>query len=292
MKTTDKKSITVGTTVNAPVERVWTYWSTPEHIKNWYHASDDWHAPHAENDLSINGKFKITMAARDDSAKFDFEGIYTHIELNKFIAFIMLDGRKANIFFNATEDKTEIAETFEAENVNSIELQKDGWQAILDKFKRYVESAGKMEMLHFEIAIKAPAEKVYKTMIDKDYYVQWTSGFAAGSHYKGSWNKGSKITFLAPGENGKSSGMVSRIKENIPSKFISIEHVAVVRDGKETSGSKESESWAGARENYTFIEQKGNTLLCIDTDSLKEYKDIFLNAWPKALVKLKKLCEK
>lgn len=292
METTDKKSITVGATINAPVEKVWTYWSAPEHITHWYNASDDWHAPYAENDLKVNGKFRITMAARNESAKFDFEGIYTHVEPNKFIAYIMIDGRKANIFFKAKGDQTEIAETFEAENINSPELQKDGWQAILDNFKRYVESSGKLDLLHFEIAINAPAFKVYQTMIDKDRYNEWTGVFMPGSHFKGTWDKGSNILFLAPGDNGEMSGMVSRIKENIPSKFISIEHIGMIKDGIEKTDDKESESWAGARENYTFIEQYENTLLCIDTETVKEYKDIFLDAWPKALEKLKELCEK
>jgi uncharacterized protein YndB with AHSA1/START domain len=204
----------------------------------------------------------------------------------------MLDGRKANIFFKAKGDQTEIAETFEAENIHSPELQKDGWQAILDNFKRYVESSGKLDLLHFEIAINAPAAKVYKTMIDKDFYKAWTHVFSPGSHFTGSWEKGSKIVFLGPGENGDMSGMVSRIKENIPSKFISIEHLGVINDGKVITNGKESESWTGARENYTFIDQNKNTLLCIDTETVKEYREIFMNTWPKALEKLKELCEK
>jgi uncharacterized protein YndB with AHSA1/START domain len=291
METLEKKSITVETTIKAPVEKVWSYWTNPEHITRWCQASDDWHAPYSENDLKVNGKFKTTMAARDGSASFDFEGIYTQVQLNKLIAYIILDGRKVTIAFSENDDQTKIVETFETENENSAEVQRDGWQAILDNFRKYVESSVVMEKLHFEIEINAPAEKVYHKMLDKDTYKQWTSVFAPDSHFTGSWEKGSKIIFLGTDENGETGGMVSRIKDNIPNKFVSIEHQGMVQDGKEITSGKAIEGWAGAHENYTFIDLKGRTLLCIDTDSTRELKDLFLTTWPLALEKLKELCE-
>jgi uncharacterized protein YndB with AHSA1/START domain len=97
MKTSGTKAITVQATINAPIEKVWSCWTHPEHITNWCQASDDWHAPHAENDLCVNGKFKTIMAARDGSTSFDFEGIYTNVLLFKLISYTLLDGRNVTI---------------------------------------------------------------------------------------------------------------------------------------------------------------------------------------------------
>lgn len=135
----DKQTITVKTTVNASVEKAWKYWAEPEHIKKWNSASEDWHTPFAENDLRVGGKFLSRMEAKDGSFGFDFGGIYDEVELYKVIAYTLGDGRKVKIDFMDREKFTEVNETFEAENNNSIEMQQRGWQAILDSFKKYVE---------------------------------------------------------------------------------------------------------------------------------------------------------
>jgi len=135
----NRTSITVETKVNASAEKVWQYWSAPEHIMKWTFASGDWHVPYADNDLKIGGKFKTTMAAKDGSAGFDFEGTYRAVEENKLIAYDMTDGRQVKITFEENDGKTRIVETFDAEEQNSVEMQKDGWQSILDNFKKYTE---------------------------------------------------------------------------------------------------------------------------------------------------------
>jgi uncharacterized protein YndB with AHSA1/START domain len=132
--------ITVETVVQAPVEKVWSYWTEPKHITKWCYASDDWHAPYAENDLETGGKFRTTMAARDGSAGFDFEGVYTKIEKQKTIEYKIGDGRKVIINFSDLGTGTRVVESFEAESENSYEQQKGGWQSILDNFKKYTES--------------------------------------------------------------------------------------------------------------------------------------------------------
>lgn len=132
--------ITVSNTVNAPVEKVWKLWTSPADITKWNNASADWHTPHATNDLRIGGKFTSRMEARDGSAGFDFEGIYDDVKENKQINYTMGDGRKVSVTFKAEGNQTQITETFDAEEVNSIELQRGGWQAILDNFKKYAES--------------------------------------------------------------------------------------------------------------------------------------------------------
>lgn len=134
--------ITVQTIVNAPIKKVWEFWSKPEHITQWTHASDDWHAPYSDNDLRKGGKFKTTMAAKDGSFSFDFEGAYTEVVDHSLIEYAIADGRKVKIVFTGEGDFTKVVEFFEPESVNSIEMQEGGWQSILDNFKRYAEANG------------------------------------------------------------------------------------------------------------------------------------------------------
>ncbi|MBC7885680.1 MAG: SRPBCC family protein [Saprospiraceae bacterium] len=137
---TSPVSITVKATIHAPIEKVWKSWTTPEHIMQWNTASDEWHTPHAENDLRVGGKFLSRMAAKDGSFSFDFEGVYTKVNDHEAIAYQLGDDRKVEIHFAAAGDDTLVTEIFEAESTNPIELQQTGWQAILDNFKKYTEA--------------------------------------------------------------------------------------------------------------------------------------------------------
>ena len=139
MPTPDKTVITVKATVNAPLEKVWKLWTDPTHITKWNNASEDWHTPKAENDLRTGGKFLSRMEAKDGSMGFDFIGVYSLVDPFKRIAYTMEDGRKADITFLENGGITAISESFEAENMNSIELQEAGWQSILNNFKKYAE---------------------------------------------------------------------------------------------------------------------------------------------------------
>lgn len=134
-------NITVETVIHAPVEKVWEYWTAPEHIKNWNQASDDWHTPYAENDVRTGGKFLSRMEAKDGSAGFDFTGVYDEVKLNQSLTYTIDDGRKVMVTFAAKEKETRVIETFEPENTHPVEMQRTGWQAILDSFKKYVERA-------------------------------------------------------------------------------------------------------------------------------------------------------
>lgn len=140
MATSEKTKITIETTVNAPIEKVWQLWTAPEHIIQWNSASEDWHTPHAENDARTGGKFKSRMEAKDGSMGFDFEGIYDEVIPNQLIAYSLGDDRKVNITFAANGSETKITESFDAEETHSVEMQRGGWQAILDNFKKYVEA--------------------------------------------------------------------------------------------------------------------------------------------------------
>lgn len=139
METSNKTIITVEATVNAPVEKVWKFWSSPEHITKWNNASDDWHTPYAENDLRVGGKFTSRMEAKDGSFGFDFWGVYDVVVTNERIEYTLGDDRKVKIVFTDKGNATQVIESFEAENENSIEMQKGGWQAILDNFRKYTE---------------------------------------------------------------------------------------------------------------------------------------------------------
>jgi uncharacterized protein YndB with AHSA1/START domain len=132
--------ITVQSKINASIENVWEYWTNPEHITKWNNASDDWHTPYAENDLRTGGRFKSTMASKDGTMSFDFEGEYTLVEQNEAIEYVMADGRKVEISFATSSSGVEVIESFDPETENSEEMQQQGWQAILNNFKKYVES--------------------------------------------------------------------------------------------------------------------------------------------------------
>ena len=136
---TKATSITIETTVNAPVEKVWKSWNEQTHIMQWAHASDDWHAPNASNDLRKCGSFSKTMAAKDGSFSFDFGGVYDEVITHKLIEYTMGDGRRVKTTFAPQGNQTKIVETFDAESENPIEMQRQGWQAILNNFKKYTE---------------------------------------------------------------------------------------------------------------------------------------------------------
>jgi uncharacterized protein YndB with AHSA1/START domain len=139
METKNKTSVTVENSVKAPVEKVWRFWTEPEHITKWAYAIDTWHTPHAENDLKVGGKFKSRMEAKDGSVGFDFGGIYDAVIPNKYIEYTLGDDRKVKITFTGNDSETKITENFEVESINPIEMQRSGWQAILDNFKKYTE---------------------------------------------------------------------------------------------------------------------------------------------------------
>ena len=134
------EKITTSTTINALIEKVWNVWTNPEHIVIWNTPSEDWHTTFAENNLTVGGQFKQTMAAKDGSMSFDFEGVYTAIDALERIAYKIADGREVTIWFDDLGDRVKITETFDPEGVNPIEMQKAGWQAIMDTFKNHMEN--------------------------------------------------------------------------------------------------------------------------------------------------------
>lgn len=133
------KSVTVKTTINKSPEVVWEHWTKPDHIKRWYFASDDWAVGDVTNDVRVGGRFKTNMHAKDQSAGFDFTGTYTKVDKPKAISFTIDDDRKVDITFERQGSSTVVSETFELEGTHSEEMQRGGWQAILDNFRKLVE---------------------------------------------------------------------------------------------------------------------------------------------------------
>ena len=137
-----RPSITVETQVNLPAEKTWKYWTQPEHIMQWNTPSPDWYTPRATSDLKKGGEFLSRMEAKDGSAGFDFKGIFTTVIPKKTLAYEMSDGRKVLVTFEEHDGGTFVSETFDPENENPLEMQRDGWQAILNNFKKYAEAQG------------------------------------------------------------------------------------------------------------------------------------------------------
>lgn len=152
-----------------------------------------------------------------------------------------------------------------------------------------------MKKIQFKVSINAPANKVFNAMLgieNKSTYEQWTASFNPTSTYDGSWNKGSKILFVGVDDKGEKGGMVSRILENIPDQFVSIQHYGLVKANQEITEGPEVEKWANGLENYTFEENNGSTLVTVDLDTTEDFVDYMNNAYPNALNKLKEICEK
>lgn len=136
----EKTKITVQAVVSAHKQKVWDYYTKPEHITQWNFAIDTWHCPSASNDLRVGGKYIARMEAKDGSFGFDFEGLYNEIVWGDKFTFTMPDHRMVKVSFNELgSDTTEVVVTFDAENENPVELQRQGWQSILDNFKKYTE---------------------------------------------------------------------------------------------------------------------------------------------------------
>ncbi|MEJ7560065.1 MAG: SRPBCC domain-containing protein [Pedobacter sp.] len=144
-----------------------------------------------------------------------------------------------------------------------------------------------MEKLEFKMTINAPKEVVWNILIGDETYPQWTSVFCDGSKVVTDWQVGSKALFL----DGKNSGMVSTIEQNIPYSYLSIKHIGEVKEGIEDTESEQVKSWAGSHENYTLEELDDNTLWIVEMDATPEFADYMKDLWPKAQQKVKEMAE-
>jgi uncharacterized protein YndB with AHSA1/START domain len=283
--------ITVSALVAVPPEQAWKFWCSPEHITRWNAASPDWHTPHAKVDLRAGGQWSARMEARDGSIGFDFVSTIEELRPGAYLRYIMTDGRVWEVSFAAEEGGTRVTERFEPETMNPHDLQQQGWQSILDNFKRHAEARSGERPLRFEIMIAAPPQRVYDLMLAPDSYRAWTSEFNPTSTYEGSWAEGSMIRFLGCDAEGRIGGMVSRIRRNIPATEISIEHLGLIKDGVDMMDGPEVAGWSGAIEHYAFHASDGGTRLVVSLEAHADFVDYFEDTWPKALTRLKAIAE-
>ncbi len=151
-----------------------------------------------------------------------------------------------------------------------------------------------MKKIQSKVSINAPAAKVYDMMLglsDKTNYTHWTAEFNPTSTFEGNWEKGSMMRFYGVDEEGNQGGLVSAVVENIPNQFVSIKHLGLIKGDQEIMEGPEVETWANGFENYTFEEINGATMLTVDLDTVEDFADYFNETYPKALNRLKQLCE-
>lgn len=283
--------ISIKTQVNAHVSKVWEFWTTPSHICRWNFASPEWGCPRCTNDLVIGGKLDARMEAKDGSFGFGFWSTYNAIVPEKRLDLTMGDGRKWLVEFESNEAGTTVIEHFEPESENPREIQEGGWQAILNNFKAYVESKP-FEKLTYKVQIEKPKEDVFHTMLAPSTYNEWTSVFTATSHYEGEWKEGAKMRFLSKDADGNLQGMVSRISKVEPNEVVVIEHLGDIVNNEEITTGDLIDTWSGALEKYFYAENGNGTTLTVEVDSIPDYFSFFEEQYPKALLKLKEVCER
>lgn len=280
-------AITIKTSVNAPIDIVWKHLTDPSSITKWNAASADWHTTEASSDLRTGGKLSCRMEAKDGSAGFDFNATYSRITPPTELHYTLDDGRSVSTTLSHEGGSTLITQTFDPESENPIEMQRQGWQAILNNFKLFVEQQPTNVKLNFSEIINAPASEVYDIMLSKFGYRQWASVFNPSSRYEGSWDKGSEIKFLGTNEEGTDEGMKGIITENIPGRHVSIQYTGYVG----MVGVHDNEGWKDTVETYHFKQKNGDTVLSVELIMPAEYADYFVKTYPKALKTLKDLIE-
>ncbi len=229
----------------------------------------------------------------DDKNDFDLGGTYLEIIENKSIKELLGEDRKVEVNFESKieneVENTYVTIIFDAENENSMELQKQGWSNILENFKNFVERKAnpKNTSITKNIQIKATKAKVWETLLEDESYRKWTSAFTEGSYFEGEMKYEGKIKFLSP----SGSGVSSKIVVFVPNYQISFEHLGAIVSGVEVFESSEFEGWKGARETYTLNGEDGAVDLEMYVEVTKNEAEEMSKSWDKAAQILKELCE-
>ncbi|MEO7100254.1 MAG: SRPBCC domain-containing protein [Luteolibacter sp.] len=222
------ESITIEARVKAPVEKVWQFWTEPRHIIRWCAASEDWHTPRAEMDLRVGGKFTQRMEAKDGSFGFDFGGIYDAVIPNELLEYSLEDGRKVKVGFAREDDETIVTETFDAETENPVEMQRNGWQSILDHFKTYAEwTAQPQRELVGSRVIDAPIALVWQAWTDPKHLAKWwgpNGFFSTFSDFELRENGPSRFVMHGPDGTNYDNALV--YAEIVPPRKIVLDHVS------------------------------------------------------------------
>ncbi len=222
------ESITVEARIQAPVEKVWQIWTEPRHITRWCAASDDWHTPRAENDPRTGGRFAQRMEAKDGSFGFEFEGVYDAAIPNELLEYSLGDGRKVKIVFTSDGEETTVTETFDAETENPVEMQRGGWQAILDHFKTYAEwTAHPQRELVGSRVIDAPIALVWQAWTDPKHLAKWwgPNGFS-NTFSDFEFREHGPSRFVMHGPDGANYDNELAYVEIVPHRKIVLDHVS------------------------------------------------------------------
>ena len=286
-------TITISCVIKAPVNTTFESYLSPVDNLRWNTAGEGWTTNYAKIDPIKGGEFHIGYKSPDEKNDFDLGGTYLEIIENNSIISLLGEDRKIEVNFEIkTENEIEntlLTITFDVEDENSIEPQKQGWSKILDNFKNFVERKTNLKntTITKTTEIKATKEKVWQMLLQEKSYRKWTSFFMEGSYYEGEMKYDGKIKFLSP----SGSGISSKIVVFIPGYQVSFEHLEAIVKDKEDFDSSEFEGWKGARETYTLEEKDGIVNLEIYVELIKNQVEEMGYAWDKALEELKKLCE-
>ncbi|MCH7409433.1 SRPBCC domain-containing protein [Belliella sp. DSM 111904] len=289
-----KNPIEVRTAIKSNLEQVWNAWIDPKHIVNWNFASDTWHCPAAQLELKKGGRFTYTMAAKDGSMAFDFSGVFEQVQEMKILTFKLDDGRAVEVEFQQDGEEVLLIERFEPEQLNDVDLQKSGWQAIVDNFRIYVQGLSEDEKVEISIEtqIDAPKSTVFEVMLADKTYREWVSAFHPGSYFIGSWDKvGGELLFVGPNEQGEDSGMIAEVLEYAYGEKVTLIYTGLFSKGKRIFEGKAVDTWKGGKESYALIEMNGITHLTVKSEIPSAYAASFEQSWEQALDILKRLCE-
>ncbi len=273
--------ITIQTIVSADKKKVWDYYTEPKHIVNWNFASDNWCCPGAENDLRIGGKYKARMEAKDKSVGFDFEAVYNEIVEGEKFTYTMEDGREVNGSFEDLDGKTKVTIIFDAEKENSEEMQKDGWQSILNQFKSYVEKQQKEIIAKASVNVDASPSQVWEALTNSERVKQYMFGAEVIS----TWKEGTPIKWKGEwkGKTFEDKGKILKIESEQLLKYTHFSPLTGKEDKTENYHTVTIRLNAEDNQTNITLTQEGN-----GTEQEKEHSE---KNWQMMLENLKKIVE-
>ena len=278
--------ISISVTIKSDIHTVWKSFTETKHIVNWYFASPDWHAPTAEHDFNNGGKFSIRMEAWDESFGFDYTGTYDKIVDFKEVVYTLDDGRKVDTSFMQTGDEIVVSQDFQADEGIDVEMQRMGWQGILNQLKKYVES--KTVVFEVEADINASADTVWDCLTKNEIYKKWSKAFSPNSEFKGDWDKGKHIDYIDIGKGG-TRALVEGVELN---KFIQQRHIATITAENEIDTKSDSaKHWIGTIENYTLKDIGGAIRFTVHIECHEQFREFIESSWNTAILDFKRVCE-
>lgn len=269
--------ITIGVQIEKQVDIVWSYWTKAAHIKHWYFASEDWWVPWVEQQFEVGHKFIYRMASKDGKMGFDFTGRYTDIKANESITYVLEDDREVITTFEVIDDTVYLKQVFETEDDSSAEMQKQGWQAILNQFKGYTES----DWIRFTLQkhMETTPEVVYHYLTDNDKYMSWAHVFSDDSKFYGDWVEGGEITFV----DHRESGTVALVENIIPNELIHMKHIKLLKGDSLDETSDEALIWIGTLERYELHKSEDGVLVDVMIECHESYVGFIRDSWIEAL---------